>query len=446
MASVPDHPSYTVLLDPSSLQSRVIFGGSGHHHFAGAHDIDGDGRSELILTGINSLLGRANVAAAVRVSEDFFRRRSDGPGLSYAVSPDLEGLARNRQWLAWYVFLPQGLMIPGPPGLEIDEKRSELVIHHVDGERVVLGFDGFLAAQHAGLAVAERQEARFDAYSALFDSRRLAIVGELDLAITETERARELASRIADSNLEELATREKARVLALASRPFEAEAILTELVATSEYAPEIAFDAAVAFHLSGDLERAVAWYRRGLGRHSHFYRGKSKHYFLEGAVFALCQMGRYQEAVAETDRYAAAYPQAQFDQVSALYRGFALWRAGSRPPIVPASPHWNADVLRYLPLELRLPSETEPLDLLAAVDAEIPRSSETLGPLLSLRAELLARTGRKEEASEVALAAWHIVASQRRQSTIAAALTDLVRERRDRLVLLNDPKGVREDS
>jgi serine/threonine-protein kinase len=83
-----------------------------------------------------------------------------------------------------------------------------------------------------------------------------------------------------------------------------AEGLFTRLAAGSEEVPDLAFDAARAFHLAGELERAVGWYRRGLGPGGMSSLGRGKWEFLEGLVFALDELGRPEEAAAESARRA----------------------------------------------------------------------------------------------------------------------------------------------
>ena len=106
----PYYPSYNVFVEPDRQDMRLVFASAGHHRLAGTVDLDGDGRRELLLGGINNRLGWASGLAAVRVP---VRLRSRGTAIFdevMALAPDLfQGIRPNTN-LLWYELLPPPLL------------------------------------------------------------------------------------------------------------------------------------------------------------------------------------------------------------------------------------------------------------------------------------------------------------------------------------------------
>jgi hypothetical protein len=91
---------------------------------------------------------------------------------------------------------------------------------------------------------------------------------------------------------------------------------------------------------------------------------------------------------------------------------------------------WNAtDIRRYWLLEYRNANTADPVALLPEVEREISWRAEPLGPLWSLKAELLARTGKPVEAADAARHAWEITSADAKTNLIARGHLALVRER-----------------
>lgn len=212
----------------------------------------------------------------------------------------------------------------------------------------------------------------------------------------------------------------------------EAEARFASLASRVDDLPELAYDAAVAFHLHGDLARAITWYERGLGRNSALGAGKSKHEFLKGEVLALVEERRYAEALAAVDRFGAAYPSSQGQLWT--FRGFVHWCSGERPEVDPAGVGWGwTDLARYWALEFSFAAGGDPKGILLQVDRFLAERPETRSEALSLRAELLARLGRQKEAAEEAAAALELLRTEESRSIIARGHAELVAERAHRL-------------
>lgn len=425
-AHVPEAPFYTVLYAPRFDQARVVFYSRGGQDFRGATDLDGDGMRELLFAGINNGWNWVNAAAAVRLDP---RSLTHGDFLGAAAAPDV--ITQPTQWrlLHWYAILPRG-HLEGPNCLTIDENRKELTVRYLSGRTWTLGFDGFPPGPK-DVNRAMRQGARRAAYEHLWEAERLRRAGMLDLAMTEAGAALEAARRARETWLSQYAERLQAKILVFQGELEEAEARFVSLAERAEDAPEVAYDAAVAFHLHGDLSRAVAWYERGLGRKSAMGAGQSKHEFLKGEVLALVEAKRYADALAAVARFGATYP--VWESHMWIFREYVRWRAGERPEIdASVPPNWT-DLERYWELEFVFARGGDQTEILRRVDRFLSEQPKTRAELLSLRAELLARLGRPGEASEVARSALELGRAERGRSIVARAHIDLVEERVHRL-------------
>ncbi len=423
---VPEAPSYAVLYAPGYGQARVVFHARGGQDFQGAVDLDGDGRRELLFAGINNGWNWVNAVAAVRLDPESFKRAD----LVSAAAPD--GMTRldQGQLLLWYAIAPRG-HLEQFPRLAIDEKRRELTLRYLSGKTWTLGFDGFPPGE-SEVDREIRQTARQATYEHLGEAERLRQAEMLDLALSKAEAAQGSADRAREKWLGEFAERLRARILVAQGKSADAEEIFASLAARAEDAPEVAYDAAVAYHLTGDLDRAIAWYRQGIGRGSAMGAGKSKHEFLKGEVLALVEQKRYPEALAAVARFGATYP--TFASHLWVFREYVRWRSGERPvpDLAEVPPDWT-DLERYWELEFSLASGGEPRELLTRVERFLEERPETQAEATSLQAEILAKLDRPDEAAEVARSALARVRGERSRSIIARGHLDLVTERAQRL-------------
>jgi tetratricopeptide (TPR) repeat protein len=344
------------------------------------------------------------------------------------ASPDAADEPSKERNLLWYAVIPRGYL--QDDALLIDERRRELRIRYQSGRIWTLGFHGFPPATRA---VTGREEARRETYGHFREAERLRRAGALDLAITEARAARLAALRTGDPWLPQYAERIEGKILVAQGNNAEADARFRSLMKRAEDAPEVAYDAAVAFHLAGDLPQAVSWYGRGIGRDSAMGAGKSKHEFLKGEVLALVEEKRYEEALRAVDRFDATYP--AWHAHVWLYREYVRWRAGERPLVDPAGiPPKSTDLERYWGLEFEFAAGGKPEELLPRVDRFLVEQPETRTELLSLRAELLARLGRMSEAAEAAgVVALERVYGEARRSIVARGHADLLAARAHRL-------------
>lgn len=425
--NVPEAPSYTVLYEPVIDRGRVIFQGIGHHRFAALHDVDGDGRAEILLLGINNGLNWINVLTALHPQpwiNDTFERVAVTP-----QSPDW-----GPEWgAAWYTLLPRGHLPDGENALSFDDARRRVTVAFPHGKRVAVTMDGFLAADASALPASERLALRRTAYAAYRESKRLLSGGFTSEAMREISAAVDSASRASEPILVEVMQRAMGQDLVAVGRVAEGERLMSSIAATSENASEVAYDLAVSLHLRGELDRAAFWYKRGLGKGASVEAGKSKHEFLQGLVLALSERRRWDDAEAIIDRVRSEYSTASADW-TALYRQFIGWRMGRMPRfediyVVDSS----TDLTRYWLLEFRAARGESSDELLPRVNEEIDAGADPQSGLLSLKAELLWRKGQTTEAAAAVRRAWEIAAADRKISVIARAHLPIIRERLERI-------------
>jgi hypothetical protein len=422
---VPEAPSYAVLYSPTAHRARIVFYSVGGFHFQDAADLDGDGSPELIFKGINNGWNWVNGVAAVRLEPWPWTETTWHANPT--ASPDSVDDPSKERRLLWYAIIPRGHLEDS--ALTINKGRRELKIRYQSGKIWTLGFNGFPpGTPDAG----RREEGRRETYRHLGEAERLRRAGALDLAMAEARAAHEAAKRAHEVWLSQYAERIEAKVLVDEGKVEEGEARFASLVARAEDASEVAYDAAVAFHLHGDLRRAASWYERGIGRGAALGAGKSKHEFLKGEVLALVEAKRYDEALAAVGRFGATYLAAY--ERTWYYREYVRWRAGERPQIEsPRAQPNSTDLERYWDLEFDFAAGGDPRVLLSRVDRFLAERPETRAELMSLRAELLARLGRTKEAAESAEIGLERARVEVARSIIARGHLDLLALRARRL-------------
>jgi tetratricopeptide (TPR) repeat protein len=426
---VPEAPSYVVLYAPQADRARLVFYARGGQAFQGATDLDQDGVPELLFAGVNNGWNWVNAVAAVRFNP--LPWTEEDWNASPAAAPDISGEPANERLLLWYAVVPRGHL--ENPSLSIDERARKLTVRYNSGKTWPLGFDGFPWGASYGTPRLKQEEARRETYQYLGEAERLRRAGAEDLALREARAAGSSAARAEESWLGQYAERLQAKILVDEDKVPEAEARFDSLMARANDAPEVAYDAAVAFHLHGDLKRAIAWYERGLGRGSAMGAGKSKHEFLEGEVLALVEAKRYAEALQAVDRFGAAYP--SWHEQLWLFRGYIHWREGECPESDASGvrPNWT-DLDRYWALEFEFACGGEPREILARVDRFLTERPETWAELLSLKAVLLSRLGHIREAAEASKSSLELLREEQGRSIIARGHCDLLRTRRRQFV------------
>jgi predicted Ser/Thr protein kinase len=424
-AHVPEAPYFTVLYEPSIDRSRVLFQAVGHHHFAGLHDVDGDGRPEALFVGINTAFDWIYTLSAVRISPWIGDVASEPSPTS---SPDMVVSSDEEKNLLWYTLLPRAGFPPkATEALSYDDKRRRITIA-MSGRTIDVTMNGFLAGEPSRLDPRERNRRRNAAYNAYRESKRLFAVGAVDEALAEMSKAVGEASRTDEAILVEVMQRAQAALLVRTGHLNEGEALFQRIWRTSENASEIAYDAGVAYHLHGDLDRAISWYERGMGKGASTAAGKSKHEFVQAIVLALGELRRWNEASDAVERYRAAYVSSIAE--AAIYDEYIRWRRGEAPRIDNVYVNWYAtDVNRYWLLEFRLARGERPDKLLPIVEGEVNIGSQPQCIWRSLRAELMVRLGRKADAEAEASRAMDALKVERTMAIIARAHADIVEER-----------------
>jgi hypothetical protein len=147
-------------------------------------------------------------------------------------------------------------------------------------------------------------------------------------------------------------------------------------------------------HGAGELDAALAWYRRGLGRGAGAGFGRNKFEVAQGILFVLGEQGRFAEAADELARYDAAYPDRQ---LAAEHAYLSLLR-GEAPALAdyPSGPQFQ-DLHLYWRFEIRLALGADPEPLIQELRASTPVRSDYAPLFDALEGELMARRGQRAE-------------------------------------------------
>ncbi len=424
-------PSFVLMWNPADGLSRMAFVGGGHHRFVSAVDLDGDGRKEMALLGINSPFGWYRVLALARLWTN------DPPGAPPRAS-DFGTFSAEQtsgvsdQNLIDYVLLPRANFSEDSRELRTVDNRTFVLSYGNDRkESVDLAGCGLLASV-AGVDCAALRRSRLAAYAGLREGLRMGRVGVLEEAVEAFDVAERDARAARDPILVELVRRWRGMTLLLHGRREEGEAVLADLARTSENALEIADDAGRELHKAGRIPEAIAWYIRALERAGPEYSGRSVTYPREGLLLAFAELGRLDEAARWTERWAADPNMGSAARVP-WYRAFLAWRRGV--PIDPPPLTIGAyDLLQLWSFEMRLARGADPTSLLAEARTYFLDAVRARGPLLSVQAELLARLGRREEARAVAREAFRETKDALRAEVWTRTHLNLVAERVGRLL------------
>ncbi|MCL4810035.1 MAG: hypothetical protein KJ062_19930, partial [Thermoanaerobaculia bacterium] len=419
LAQIPLFPSVTWVCDLANRRVVSAFHASGHHYARAAADVDGDGRKEVILAGFNNRMGYLGAVAAVRVPREGEVATRDGV-LPYAESPDRAAWGHEASLLAWYALLPS-TVFDGSRSPAVEAAGGVLRAGPFGPRQVELALDGFPRGRREAGEAGRRALARVEAYVHLRETARLRGAGLPAEALGEADLSLGRARAAGDAMLAHWIARVRAKTLLDGGRRAEADAAWTASFERAEEPAPIAVEAGRAFHLKGDLVRAVAWYRRGLeGRGSRARLGGDPRDLIVGQVLALVEAGRLDDAAAEVDRFDAAFPDRGFD--SAPLRSWVAWRAGKRPEAI-EDDEMQIGLFRYWRLEVRRVLGEDPATLLDEAE-RLRRQSLEAAPLLdSLVSELLSALGRREEGA--ALAAEALEATRRLAATEVEARAHL---------------------
>jgi hypothetical protein len=169
----PYWPSYLVLFEPLVNRTRLLFLGSGHHSFAGSRDLDGDGRREILVFGVNNLMGWYNALGVVRV------RPWINEGLENAanqvLSPDRNHSESAGADPLWYALLPSGQCVELVRCVDAGTGDEPIRIRLDDEKEVLLDRHGFVVGSNSRLSTG-RDDSRRHAYRRLVEAERLRVL------------------------------------------------------------------------------------------------------------------------------------------------------------------------------------------------------------------------------------------------------------------------------
>lgn len=418
----PEWPSYTVLYEPRIQRARGVFAATGHFHVAGAGDVDRDGATDLIFAGIHNGWGWYHSIAAVRLQPP--ANALDGHASTIHTPDMVEN--NDRANLLWLAYLPRTRTMEAGITARVD--RDRIRVTFPSGEPVFLGLDGQPpeATNRAARAAARRR-----AFAALLDADRLSAAGTHAAAVTTGDAALRDAHVDGDPELIQTVQVRRGYYLVRTGRIDEAEAHYETISRDSASAADIAMEAAEEFHLVGELERAVRWYRRGLSFARAHGLGRSIHEFIEGLALALAELGRPEEGIAEMNRTINVYRDVG---TPSFYREFLRWRAGQRPETRDVHAGSAIDVHRYWLLEFAYANGASPESLLPRIEPVDEGQAQCRSALLSLHADLLHRLGRTTEARAMIERALRLAEMDKTANTIARGHLALVRERHARIM------------
>ena len=260
-------PSAVLLVDPETAVSRPVLMASGHQVFLGSVDLDGDGKNELLFASAANRLGQYAAVAAVRSAVAGRMERTVEGARSWPVtSPDLIVFEDRLDSLAWYALGPawrSGVA----KRMEVDSQARVLRFSGLSAEPFELGFDGFPAKSRSALAPADRQARRTSAWLLLRRAAWLHGAGDSPGAAAAAAEAARTIAPAGDPSLLEWARRTEARLRVATGRADEGEQLFRAVGRDAVARISVEFDAARALHLSGELSRAISWYRDAvLGR------------------------------------------------------------------------------------------------------------------------------------------------------------------------------------
>ncbi|MFZ2493793.1 MAG: hypothetical protein WA208_20125, partial [Thermoanaerobaculia bacterium] len=422
------YPSVTVIYEAANNRMHVLLVASGHHHYAGTVDVNGDGRDEVILSGVNNKMGWHTAVAAVGLLKSEGSKGLEDPGVR---TPDtfVQAMSAASTELVWYALLP-----PGYPAVVIDREAAKIEVRYANGQAFGIGMDGFLTNHTSTLPSGARQARRQQAFATLRNAELLRLQGDAAACLAESRKAEDQARAAEDLYLSQWASRVHGRALIAAGHGQEAEARFATLAAVDGLESDVSFDAAHQYHLSGRYEEALRWYRRAYLSGADRAVGRMRYESVEGAVLLLAETGQLDRAARLLDEYDRLAD--NYDMT--VYRNFVAWRRGMPPDARPAANAVATDLTRYWQLEFAHTLGNDRVTLLRQVLDEEARHGLHSGLIQSLKAQLLLEAGRTAEALDAIRLAkqWH---DRERDSDITArAHASLIDERLQAIVARQD--------
>jgi tetratricopeptide (TPR) repeat protein len=412
-------PWYAVIFDSKNRQASLLYVSTGHNIAQTSADVDGDGFDEIVFAGVDNLLGWYAAIAAVRVPRD------EAGGVlqrSPACSPAVSSFQCSEQNLAWFTLLQRGWI----DDLTADPSRGLIHARYRTGEDIDLILSGHVAGTASARSAPSLDLSRRRAHELLAAARRDEADSRWGDAIAQTRLAHASAVSAGEPYLAEWCRRFEARLLMHAGDPARADALYKELLKASSSAADIAYDAGRLHFLRGENDKAFEYFHLGLFEDRGPKSGRLKYEFVEGAIFALLADGDVDGALAFIQRARTAAPDFAASQYP--YEAAVRWLAG-RDFDQPPADGPLIDLGRYWMLEFAWQKERNASALLPRVEREIALEGPMGGTLESLRAEILASLGRRNEAARAIAHAMERAEAEKSTDVNARAHYGVIRRR-----------------
>ncbi len=438
----PYYPSFALLHSPTTGLTQFIFAASGHHRAGWTADVDGDGRKEIVLTGINNRFGWHTAVAAVRITASDAVPLGTPQASGLLSSPDADNFSNEQlsnDRLAFYTLLPEGVV--AFDAVSVDEPGRLIRVGLADGRTFAVTFDGFLEEDRSTVAPDARNDYRRQAYRLLRQSKVEAALERNASGLALAEEAVSFAELAADSILTEWTRLVVAGRLVENGRYDDARIAYEALAATPDRLRSVSWDAGHHLHVAGRLDDAVEWYAHGLAATGSVNTGRSRYQYMEGIALALAEAARGDEL----RRLAATWRDAfGNDQFISHFEAFAHWI--DKKPFVWEPTHvagQGPGLQRYWEYEFRVAGGIDAAALLEELDAEVVPLDVPAALTSSLRGELFAALGRGDEAIESARLAWDRTRNTNRDDLVTRAHARIITER---YIQLAETRGLKDEA
>ncbi len=417
-------PSFSTAWDSATGEHSLVLVASGHHRLFGTADVDDDGTDELLYIGINNLMGwnRAIAAVSPGTADKTYSQEIRGS------TPDEDRTFGLRAGLVWYALV--GHAADALPQPTIDAERRLILVSRGKRPPLKLDFDGFAQSWESSLTGTARMNARAEAYENLRKANRSMAAGQHQDASEYFTRAIAFADSAGAPVLQNWARIVRLQQL-IATGQFDlAEREIEVLVDTENIQPsDVHWEAARAYHLQGELRRAVEHYRSGIAGRT-LDRNRFTREFVIGGVLALVELDEFREARELINTYERSESHAAED--SLYLNRFIDWIAGASPrplpdpaPILYEYEYWHLEFQR---------DSSDPAALLSSVETLL-RKSEGLEPmLLSLKADLLHQLGRYDEARAASTNAINTMKADIGHNILLRAHRELIEARNEKIM------------
>ena len=257
--STLDYPSYTVLWEPELDRTRIVFAGSGHHHFADLVDIGGDGHLDLVLVGLNNRMGWMKSVVGVELDPPVGRGSPTASEVPFQT-PDrhLAPQLGNRSWNALF---PPDICVQ-KDCLVVSPDRSRLVVGGEQGVRLLA--NGLRSAVGAESSDASRLASRRSAITQFRLGRRAMASGSFQRARVAFLSASQRASESGSNGLAVWTEVEAARARLLGGDLTGASLDIESMLARGSLSADGAYVLGCDLYRVGEHESSHHWLRVAL--------------------------------------------------------------------------------------------------------------------------------------------------------------------------------------